>query len=199
MVDISLVAVMGGLCVANGDNNALGFGTACKPSAVPLGATSFKLHDGVDQAVVPLLPGFPYLNTPLPGAGATTANKRFTRLSALPTVPYVPYGPITNLNIQNVNTTTVASSVASSYTQSYSHETGFNLNAVIFTLEASTTNKGHITMTNKVTQSLTNSNTSSSGLLISPPTDYLYPGYTQFAVFQDNLYGTFMFYPVPGS
>jgi hypothetical protein len=68
VVDISLVAVMGGLCVANGDTNALGFGAACKPSAVPLGATAFKLHDAVDQAVVPLLPGFPYLNTPLPGA-----------------------------------------------------------------------------------------------------------------------------------
>jgi hypothetical protein len=64
VVDISLVAVMGGLCMANGDTNALGFGTACKPSAVPLGATVFKLHDAVDQAVVPLLPGFPYLSTP---------------------------------------------------------------------------------------------------------------------------------------
>lgn len=68
VVDVSLVAVMGGLCVANGDNDALGFGAACKPSAVPLGATSLKLHDGVDQAVVPLLAGFPYLNTPIPGS-----------------------------------------------------------------------------------------------------------------------------------
>ena len=68
VVDIALVAVAGGLCVANGDSNALGFGAACKPSAVPLGATAFKLHDGVDQAVVPLLPAFPYLATPLPGA-----------------------------------------------------------------------------------------------------------------------------------
>jgi hypothetical protein len=68
VVDIALVAVMGGLCVANGNNNALGFGAACNPAAVPLGSTSLKLHDGVDQAVVPLLPGFPYLNTPIPGA-----------------------------------------------------------------------------------------------------------------------------------
>jgi hypothetical protein len=35
---------------------------------VPLGATAFKLHDAVDQAVVPLLPGFPYLFTPIPGS-----------------------------------------------------------------------------------------------------------------------------------
>lgn len=68
VVDIALVAVMGGLCMANGDTDALGFGAACKPSAVPLGATAFKLHDAVDQAVVPLLAGFPYLNTPLPGS-----------------------------------------------------------------------------------------------------------------------------------
>ncbi len=68
VVDISLVAVMGGLCMANGDTNALKLGTTCKPSAVPLGATAFRLHDAVDQAVVPLLPAFPYLNTPIPGA-----------------------------------------------------------------------------------------------------------------------------------
>jgi Domain of unknown function (DUF4331) len=68
VVDIALVAVMGGLCVANGDTNALALGAACKPSAVPLGATAFRLHDAVDQAVVPLLGTFPYLNTPLPGS-----------------------------------------------------------------------------------------------------------------------------------
>ncbi len=74
VVDISLVAVMGGLCVANGAGNTYGFGTACNPSAVPLGAAVFNLHDGVDQAgpkvkaAGPLLPGFPYIGTPLPGA-----------------------------------------------------------------------------------------------------------------------------------
>jgi hypothetical protein len=68
VVDIALVAAMGGLCVANGDANVLGLGTACRPSAVPLGTQVFNLHDAVDQAVVPLLPAFPYLNTPLPGS-----------------------------------------------------------------------------------------------------------------------------------
>lgn len=69
IVDITLVAAMGGLCIANGDSDAFQLGSACKPSAVPLGATAFNLHDGVDQAVIPLLPRFPYLNTPIPGAG----------------------------------------------------------------------------------------------------------------------------------
>jgi hypothetical protein len=77
VVDIALVAVLGGLCLANGDNDALGFGPACKPSAVPAalkGAGTnglpsvFNVHDAVDQGVVPLLPGFPYLPTPNPGA-----------------------------------------------------------------------------------------------------------------------------------
>jgi hypothetical protein len=68
VVDIALVAVMGGLCILNGDNNALGLGADCKPSNVPLGDTALKLHDAVDQAVVPLLPRFPYLFTPTPGA-----------------------------------------------------------------------------------------------------------------------------------
>ena len=75
VVDVSLVAVMGGLCMANGNTNALGLGAACNPSAVPLGAAAFRLHDAVDQAVVPLLPGFPYLNTPNPGARNAPAGR----------------------------------------------------------------------------------------------------------------------------
>ena len=74
VVDISLVAMMGGLCVANGTANSLGFGAACMPSVAPLGTAAYGLHDGVDQAgpkvkaAGPLLPGFPYIGTPLPGA-----------------------------------------------------------------------------------------------------------------------------------
>jgi hypothetical protein len=74
VVDISLIAVMGGLCQANGAANTYGFGAACNPAAVPLGAAVFSLHDGVDQAGPkvraqgPLLTAFPYLGTPLPGA-----------------------------------------------------------------------------------------------------------------------------------
>ena len=50
MVDGSLVAVWvrGRLCIANGNTNAFSFGAACKPLAVPLGATSLELHDAVD-------------------------------------------------------------------------------------------------------------------------------------------------------
>ncbi len=79
VVDIALVAVLGGLCVINGDGNALGLNgvpgvpsltSACKPSSVPLGARSANIHDGVDQATVPFLSRFPYLNTPNSGTAS---------------------------------------------------------------------------------------------------------------------------------
>ena len=77
VVDIALVAMVGGLCVINGDTDALklnsvpgvpGLTSACRASSVPLGATSANIHDAVDQATVPFLTAFPYLNTPNPGA-----------------------------------------------------------------------------------------------------------------------------------
>lgn len=77
VVDIALVAMLGGLCVINGVNDALklnsvpgvpGVTSVCEASSVPLGAGSANIHDAVDQATVPFLPGFPYLNTPNPGA-----------------------------------------------------------------------------------------------------------------------------------
>ena len=92
VVDIALVAVLGGLCVLNSnadltklapaDNqNVLGLnnftipGTPatqlksdCKLANVLMGATSAAVHDGSDQAAVPFLSGFPYLNTPNAGS-----------------------------------------------------------------------------------------------------------------------------------
>ena len=79
VVDIALVAMLGGLCVINGDNNSLGLNgvpgvaaltSACKASSVPLGAGSANIHDAVDQATVPFLTRFPYLNTPNSGSGS---------------------------------------------------------------------------------------------------------------------------------
>ena len=94
VVDISLVAVAGGLCVANsngvianlqaGDNaNVLGLNSftipgatptvltsECRVGSVPLGAVSTQLHDAVDQAKTTFSTSFPYLTTPLAGAGA---------------------------------------------------------------------------------------------------------------------------------
>jgi hypothetical protein len=86
VVDISLAAVEGALCLANGSATALGstangnvlglngLGLAatdstCNGSAskVPLGVTTVGLNDGVAQENVPFLDRFPYLNHPVPG------------------------------------------------------------------------------------------------------------------------------------
>jgi len=66
-----------GLAHFGGDS--LGFGAACNPSAVPLGADVFKLNDTVDQATRPFLATFPYLNTPVPGTGAQAATAAAAR------------------------------------------------------------------------------------------------------------------------
>jgi hypothetical protein len=89
VVDISLAAVEGALCLANGSATSLGstangnvlglngLGIAatdsmCNASAskVPLGVTAVGLNDGVAQENVPFLNRFPYLNHPV--AGDTT-------------------------------------------------------------------------------------------------------------------------------
>ena len=89
VVDISLAAVEGALCLANGaadslgstaNGNALGLNglgiaatdSTCNadPAKVPLGVTAVQLNDGVAQENVPFLNRFPYLNHPV--AGDTT-------------------------------------------------------------------------------------------------------------------------------
>ena len=78
VVDVSLVAVMGGLCMANGTANGLRLNTVpgtnlvsdCSPNSVPLGNTSLQIHDAVEQARVPFMSRFPFLSTPTPGSGA---------------------------------------------------------------------------------------------------------------------------------
>lgn len=77
VVDIALVAMVGGLCVINGSDDALKLNSVpgvpsltsvCDSSSVPLGANSANIHDAVDQATVPFLATFPYLNTPNAGS-----------------------------------------------------------------------------------------------------------------------------------
>ena len=88
VVDIALVAMVGGLCAINGSGDTLKLnsvpgvpsltskcdGTALTatmsatgPNGLPNAA---NIHDAVDQATVPFLPGFPYLNTPNAGSAA---------------------------------------------------------------------------------------------------------------------------------
>jgi hypothetical protein len=78
VVDISLVAVMGGLCVANGTGNTLALNSVpgtnltsdCSSASVPLtDEQATSIHDAVDQSRVPFMSRFPFLSTPTPGSG----------------------------------------------------------------------------------------------------------------------------------
>ncbi|MBC7610788.1 MAG: DUF4331 domain-containing protein [Polaromonas sp.] len=86
VVDIALVATVGGLCAINGSNDSLKLNSVpgvpsltskCDASALTtlMAATgpnglpnAANIHDAVDQATVPFLTTFPYLNTPNRGA-----------------------------------------------------------------------------------------------------------------------------------
>jgi hypothetical protein len=86
VVDIALVAMVGGLCAINGTGDTLKLNsvpgvpsltskcdgtalTATMSAAGPNGLpNAANIHDAVDQATVPFLPGFPYLNTPNAGS-----------------------------------------------------------------------------------------------------------------------------------
>ncbi|MDB5890567.1 MAG: hypothetical protein JWP47_1398 [Polaromonas sp.] len=86
VVDIALVATVGGLCAINGANDSLKLNSVpgvpsltSKCDATALTATmaaagsnglpnAANIHDAVDQATVPFLATFPYLNTPNRGA-----------------------------------------------------------------------------------------------------------------------------------
>jgi hypothetical protein len=86
VVDIALVAMVGGLCAINGSNDALKLnsvpnvpsltskcdGSALTKTMATPGSNGLpnaaNIHDGVDQATVRFLPSFPYLNTPNSGS-----------------------------------------------------------------------------------------------------------------------------------
>ena len=86
VVDIALVAMVGGLCAINGPSDLLKLNSVpgvpsltskCDASALTatMSATgtnglpnAANIHDAVDQATVPFLAGFPYLNTPNSGS-----------------------------------------------------------------------------------------------------------------------------------
>ena len=63
VVDVSLRAAMGVLCVATGPTDT--FKVGCKASDAPAGGA--KLTDGVRKTALDFQDKFPYLNTPLPG------------------------------------------------------------------------------------------------------------------------------------
>jgi hypothetical protein len=146
------------------------------------------------------------LPNPLP---TTSADGRFQQISYPPNpVPYIQAGPgngggtTVSYDLVNESTTTLGQSTGSMFIQSFGYDTklsgGFLGN---FTVELQTTQTVEIdtswqrTLTTTQTLSKALSVTGPGCPQTTPPCVPAYTGPGQFIVFQDNQFGTFMFYP----
>jgi hypothetical protein len=114
--------------------------------------------------------------------------------------PYVT-GITRTVALSSVTTNTGNTSATNSSTSGYSTDDTLSIsagNAAIFqeklSLELKQSNT--LTWTNKHTTQESNSNGTSGTLNIVGPSDSTYVGPTEFTVYVDNVYGTFMFWPV---
>jgi hypothetical protein len=107
-------------------------------------------------------------------------------------------------NSQYVNTSSVAQGTLNKFTQAFGLDTKFSGGTwfskfsleikVTDTLEWDHTWQNTLTTTQTLTKN--RSVTGPGCPQTSPPCNPLYAGPGEFIVFQDNLYGTFMFYPL---
>jgi len=139
----------------------------------------------------------PYtLPEPLP---STSADGRFTQDPYPPNpIPYQGDGGLsTTYSTATVNTTTASQGQSYSYKQAFGTEEAFSGGTFLsgVTVDLKTTDTLTWTYswldTLTVTQSYTNNLTVKEGTSCTPP----YSGPAQFIAFQDNHFGTFMFYP----
>jgi hypothetical protein len=106
-------------------------------------------------------------------------------------------------NATYVNTSTVGAGATNTFTQAFGTEASFSGGTWFdnFTLDVKTTDT--LTWTNTWENTLTTATTLTDAFSItgpgcpqtSPPCVPVYAGPGEFIVYQDNLYGTFMFYP----
>jgi hypothetical protein len=142
----------------------------------------------------------PTYTVTVPVGSNTSSDGRFT-VSTNQNVTYVPPGP-------GGNPTTQAYAANYSATESqgtaskYTLQTGFALEekftgSFIAGLTLDFKEGNTLTWTNQFSQTRTNTtNQTSSFSVTGPAASANYTGPTEFVVFQDNIYGTFMFYPV---
>lgn len=141
---------------------------------------------------------------------STTADGRFTQEAYPPNpVEYAQAGPgnggglTTGYNAVYVNTKSVAQGTTTTFKQAVGTELNFSGGTWFntWTLDIKTTDT--LTWTNTWLNTLTTTNTLTDALSVtgpgcpqtSPPCVPAYAGPGQFVAFQDNQYGTFMFYP----
>lgn len=135
-----------------------------------------------------------------PGA-QTTTDGRFTATSGpnMCGVSTIPYDIDTSYQC-NVSYTTTGSSnenASSSYTQGYAVESEFSTSVFGITFGSDVKNSTSITSTQSFDQGTNQSNGQTADVtVIGFPQGTSYSGPVEFTLWQDNLYGTFMFYPV---
>jgi hypothetical protein len=138
---------------------------------------------------------------PLPSGSNTTADGRFTichNSGCSTTIDYEP-GP-TKTYSQGYSTTVTASQGGKdTYSQSFSTESQFGAapsgNGFSASFLATLTTKNTYTSIVQFSQSTNSTNGQTASFSIVGPAEG-YTGPLSFTVYQDNLYGTFMFYPV---
>jgi hypothetical protein len=122
----------------------------------------------------------------------TTSDGRFTVTDN----PVVDYEPNVTQGYSDGYTITTTQSQTATYTYelAYSVEEKFMINLFFQSFSSDLKNSNTLTWTNKFSQATNNSQGQLASLSITGPA----PGYTgppEFVVYQDNVYGTFMFYP----
>jgi hypothetical protein len=139
------------------------------------------------------------LPSPLP---TNSADGRFTQISYPPNpITYEQLGPTTSYNLVNTDTASQSNGKSTGYTQSFG--TDLNLTGgtwfAKFSLDIQTSDT--VSWTSTWQSTLTTTETLSKALSITgppcstTPCNPIYSGPPEFIVFQDNQYGTFMFYP----
>jgi hypothetical protein len=147
------------------------------------------------------------LPSPLP---STTADGRFTQIPYPPNpVEYAQAGlgngggTTTMYNAVYTNTSTVGQGASYSYKQAFGTEALFKGGAFLANWQIDVKTTDTLTWTNTWQNTLTTTTTLTDALSVtgpgcpqtSPPCVPAYAGPGEFLVYQDNLYGTFMFYP----
>jgi hypothetical protein len=123
---------------------------------------------------------------------ATTADGRFTATGD-PTIDYEPEVKDTYSDGYTI-TATQSQTAKYTYTQGFAVEQQFKATFFMNTFMADLKNSNMLTWTNQFNQSTNNSQGQTASLSITgPPSTYTGP--PQFVVYQDNVYGTFLFYP----
>jgi hypothetical protein len=135
-----------------------------------------------------------------------SADGRFTIAPTSEDIPYVVGGSSTGYTETTTNTTTQTNQSNHSFKQAFGIDTQFKLSTASLgffasTLTIDTKYSQTLDWTHSFQQALTMTTSNTSALSITPPpcTNGVCPPYAgpgEFLVYQDNLYGTFMLFPV---